>query len=1172
MKKFKKIFSLMLAAILLCSNMTAINTLAENQKKEEVLFSSDFDGNEIIEEARLQVTGAVSYDKVDDEHGKSLKLQSLAPGRAGFIADETLPKGRYKLSFDWYVETYDNECNLRIVSSDNPSDVTNQTGTPVFVRWKPNHDMSLCYNNENWTQYIPSIEKYEIKKWYKVEVFVDTKDREISLIIDGKKYGEFPLMKEIEDLKGFMFWHSVTGASDKGIYADNIVFTREAEDECDYFTPIKVSYEVPEDVYGNNFFSDNLPEFGISYKNRLPYKKTLDMKYTAKSKDGITFFEDTKQIEIEPDGTYIDKVNIKQELFGIMKLDIEYRDEQGKVFTDCIDYTVSNHTKNMPNNKKAGVSLHIYQGRGELNTMLGLMEGAGIGIMRGSDMVWKAVEPAPGVYADKLPEYEETLLNELDRNDIDFLFLWGGRSDYYNVDPAVPTVVADARGYAAAEKYLKQLMKLAKGRIKYVEVTNEYHSSAMVPVYFNRPDVLADITKAAYKGIKAGDPNVKVIAIDEDRWGLYNTGMIPKYFEEIGEEKCYDYVSLHPYVPDMSSYEGGEAKKFFADVKAEMVKYNQPEDTPFAVTELGWGDYNVGYDMQKKAAYTVRGHAYNQAENLSEFIVNYTLVDYAQFTDSSEQEASMGLCKAYNYGAVDVPYLGKEPYVALAYWNGLMAENEYIGKINGLNNLDEDFGYLFKDRLGRDIVMVGMVEDGKKEISLDLGADTAIIADMYGNEKKIKSIDGKFSLNLQPYEITYLIGDFSNLEDIKLGESDVLFSDVDIRIPINGVVNYNVKVPEDFSGEALVETNGFVKEASASKIENGLCTLTFTGNPEFTDGKMTLKLMSGNELYYTRDIKVSYTPSGIIKNYKLENVMGAASMWDAVIDVENIRQDKPISGNVTIDTGGVTRELPEIAPGEVRRIRIPITKFETVENVGAFNGWFNFSTGETLEFSQDEKRIYATFTDTPPVIDGNLNEWSHGPATMYSDSSEQMVMLMTTERWKGADDLSMAIDMRYDLDNVYFAFEVVDDVFYQPFEMTEYWKGDSVQLSIGFNINSANGTGFNIALDPDGTSKNYRTAQENNIGGFGGESAKMLYTDGEQFVRRSGNKTYYEVKIPWNNIDFNPVEISKGMEIYFAAIANDNDGTGRKGYMEYASGVGTGGNKIPNFYKVYLGK
>ena len=67
-------------------------------------------------------------------------------------------------------------------------------------------------------------------------------------------------------------------------------------------------------------------------------------------------------------------------------------------------------------------------------------------------------------------------------------------------------------------------------------------------------------------------------------------------------------------------------------------------------------------------------------------------------------------------------------------------------------------------------------------------------------------------------------------------------------------------------------------------------------------------------------------------------------------------------------------------------------------------------------------------------------------------------------------------------------------------------------------------------------------------------------------------QNYYEISIPWGKISTMPFNVEKGSEIYFSALVNDNDKAGRKGYMEYASGIGTGGVFIPKFYKLYLGR
>ena len=1166
MKKNFRTVALIMAMIYVLSGIPCYG--AEASSGESVLLENNFYCVE-TGEMRITTSGAVTRERIDEEHGTSLKLEAKSNGRAGFITKNAWEPGRYCLSFDWYIGNYDNENQFRIVGDANSEYITDSSNALPLMRWRSDKRRPLIINS-NWTQMMTTYEEYEINKWYDIKVIIDTKDWEMELIIDGESLGEYPLYGDIKGVKGFMIIQEVKGTSDGGSYIDNVKLVREAEDECNYLKPIKVTIDVPEGTVGNNFYADKMPEFDITYKNRIPYKKTLDVKYNVTASDGVNVYNGTAKIEAEPYEEIKEKLRIDSEYFGVMTLDVTYTDEKGAEYSCGTRYTLSNHSCDMPNNKRVGVSVHIDKKRGEADKMVALMKNAGIGNMRGSDVAWGTIEAQKGVYA--IPEDVDKLLDLLTENDIDYLYLFGGSNPLYTkLENGTVTVAATPEAYTALTKYLTELMKMAEGRIKFVEVTNEYHSSSMVPVYNTRADVHANILRAAYKGVKAGDPNVQIVGIDEDSWGMYQTGMIPKYLEEMKGEKIFDYVSLHPYPADYGAFEDGEGLKFVRDVQDSLEEHKQDRNVPMMFTELGWADYVVESD-EAKAAYTVRAHAYCQAEGIAERIHNYTLVDYAHYYESQPDQATFGLCETYLDGGIDVPYLGKEVYVAMAYWNGLMAENEFVGKIDGLNNLEKDFGYLFKDRRGRDVVMLGMVNDGSENIGINLGAEKAIIADAYGNEREIHSTDGIFTVNFEKNEIVYLIGDFNELSEIKLTEPQFKISEDKIKIPINGKLDLSITAPQNFNGNINIETNGYIKEAVGGEIVQGAGVVDLYANPDETDGRMIMSVMKDGKAYYIRNLDVEYTSSGVVEMYRLENVDGDPVKWDAVLDVRNIRRDMSITGNISINPETAPRQLPVIAPGEVRRIRIPIAEPDDVRNVGKFTGIMNFSTGANCEFVQSVDTIFAPYTKNPPKVDGNPDEWSHGPATMRADTKDQMKMLMTGETWKGTDDLSMLIDMRYDLENVYVMFEITDDVFYQPYQMTEYWRGDSVQLAFGFDINSMNGTCFNVALDPDGNTYSYRTAQEDNMGGFQGAGAKGQYTDGQQAVKRIGNKTYYEMSIPWHKMSAGPVKVEKGDEFYFSAIINDNDGTGRKGYMEYASGVGSGGVRISSFYKLYLGK
>ena len=71
-------------------------------------------------------------------------------------------------------------------------------------------------------------------------------------------------------------------------------------------------------------------------------------------------------------------------------------------------------------------------------------------------------------------------------------------------------------------------------------------------------------------------------------------------------------------------------------------------------------------------------------------------------------------------------------------------------------------------------------------------------------------------------------------------------------------------------------------------------------------------------------------------------------------------------------------------------------------------------------------------------------------------------------------------------------------------------------------------------------------------------------------ITRSGNKTYYELKLPWEDIYATADDFNR-KHVYFSIILNDNDGRGRRGWLEFCPGIG-GAKNAMLFSKVAVGK
>ena len=96
-----------------------------------------------------------------------------------------------------------------------------------------------------------------------------------------------------------------------------------------------------------------------------------------------------------------------------------------------------------------------------------------------------------------------------------------------------------------------------------------------------------------------------------------------------------------------------------------------------------------------------------------------------------------------------------------------------------------------------------------------------------------------------------------------------------------------------------------------------------------------------------------------------------------------------------------------------------------------------------------------------------------------------------------------------------------------------------------------------------------RTFEELGMGMFGGDAivyrwssqsthSKGVVEKSEVKIGRHNGYTHYEMKVPWSEII--PTEDRApqvGDILGFSMLVNDNDGIGRRGWMEYASGIGT---------------
>ena len=187
--------------------------------------------------------------------------------------------------------------------------------------------------------------------------------------------------------------------------------------------------------------------------------------------------------------------------------------------------------------------------------------------------------------------------------------------------------------------------------------------------------------------------------------------------------------------------------------------------------------------------------------------------------------------------------------------------------------------------------------------------------------------------------------------------------------------------------------------------------------------------------------------------------------------------------------------------------------------------------------------------DRPPVIDGDLGDWNR-TAPIVLDREEY-----ARGDWKGPEDLSAFFHTMWDDEYFYIAAQVRDDRFRQPFIGTEVWMGDSVQFGIDPDYDRSLSYGeddgeYGLALTQLGPQVVRWT-------GDGG----VIRTANLAVLRQDGI-TVYEAAIPWEEMA--PLRPEVGKTVGFSLVVNDDDGDGRKCWLEWLGGIA--GSKDPSLW------
>ncbi|MEG2669146.1 MAG: glycosyl hydrolase family 28-related protein [Oscillospiraceae bacterium] len=331
--------------------------------------------------------------------------------------------------------------------------------------------------------------------------------------------------------------------------------------------------------------------------------------------------------------------------------------------------------------------------------------------------------------------------------------------------------------------------------------------------------------------------------------------------------------------------------------------------------------------------------------------------------------------------------------------------------------------------------------------------------------------------------------------------------------------------------------------------------------------KLEVFIKEGDNL--TAKEKIQFNVVKMLKTEIVSNLVSKdEDLWEVGAIVTNYSSEKIPKSKISVKDGGKilntgeTRSLSDIEPGKSAYFPFKIKEktmqdLETVVFDVAINGKSFDVITKNISFSGIMK------TNKAPIIDGNItdDEWSNS-VKFTLDTLSQVKMIPS---WGGKEDLSGIGYTLWDKENLYIAVAVTDNVHNQTKTGADVWGGDSIQLafdSARYNAGiykepgSEGYTEIGVALSGKETTGAQYTKPDNSKDG--------AFFSGKQKVTRSGNNTFYEISMPWNEL-LPDGRIPKSGDVFgFSLLINESDGGPRVGWIEYYDGIGE--TKNPKLY------
>lgn len=585
-----------------------------------------------------------------------------------------------------------------------------------------------------------------------------------------------------------------------------------------------------------------------------------------------------------------------------------------------------------------------------------------------------------------------------------------------------------------------------------------------------------------------------------------------EYLEEtmkLGLGRYIDAVSMHFYSTPVP--EEGNLPRHIARIRELCRKYTG-KVLDIYNTEGGYHSRINGVDdLKKQARNLIRYALIMQGEGVKMYLMFY-IFDFG-LKDYGRWGLYFNPQKLANFGPEEI--MPKPSAAAYGVTTSLLRGAKPLMHLRWMDT--DVWGYVFI-RDGKPVIALWNPYR-KQSLRFPVGnTERVTVADFMGNRRGLRTEHGMAALNLSQ-EPCYLLGADAGLWngtyenrtpdggiiplELYLGEKKTVAN------PVPGAVWCAGNGPVKLS-----ETNGTLSFSVPPDAVPGIVPLTATGRT----GKKTVLFARINHPIVLGSPSVFRKQDGMMMRIPVRNT--AALPYCAELSVHS-------------PAGIQTRKL-ELTEKQETAVEIPVQKLSAAfDPLKPFQGVLELKTAERILKRPFSFTFLAAYEGKRP--DGSI----------FTDTVEL--------NGKGASGKTDRAVIRFSRNRRGLRLQIKcqDEVFHQLCSNDAIWRQDSIQVAFDtdpgnvFEYDEATArtskkvTSLGFALTPEGPRAwRYLTFQKN-ILKTGDVSDDIPFT-----VRREGDRTVYDLTVPWKEIGMTEREASVGKQLGIALLVNDSDGKG----------------------------